>query len=163
MAQLRGLGYALVQAIQEAPAVVGSAITALGAVLAVIAGRTWEKRQELEQGRRERIAPSYSELVAVFYKAMKGQEIDEEFFHDWTRQLLLWGPEPLIRTFIAWRASLPDEADDVSPESIFAFEEVLYAIRDDLGNPRGNMGQGDLLRVFVNDLDDYMAHRAESS
>jgi hypothetical protein len=81
-----------VRAIDAAPEVVGSFVTALGAGVAVVAGRVWEKRREPEQARRERIAPTYSQLGAVFWNAMQGGEVNEEFFHDWARHVLLWGP-----------------------------------------------------------------------
>jgi hypothetical protein len=155
---LAGLGYLLIQAIKEAPAVVGSIVTATGAVLAVVAGRVWEKRQALEQVRRERIAPTYSRLVDVFWKAMQGEAIDEQFFHEWAQQVLLWGPEPVIRTYNEWRASVPDDGSTPEPATFLNFERLLYAIRDDLGNPTGKMGKGDLLRVFVNDIDDFLAN-----
>jgi hypothetical protein len=69
---------------------------------------------------------------------------------------LLWGPEPVIRSFNAWRALLT-EADEPTPEMVFQFERVLYAIREGLGNGRGGLAEGDLLRVFINDLDPYLA------
>lgn len=155
LALIVGFVYLLIRATKEAPAVVGSIVTAGGAVLAVVAGRIWEKRQALEQARRERIAPSYSGLVEMFWGAMHGQDVDEQFFHDWTRNVLLWGPEPVIVAFNAWRASLPDEGEDVGLTTMHAFERMLYAIRDDLGNRRGKLGEGDLLRMFINDYDDF--------
>jgi hypothetical protein len=163
-----GLVYVLVEGIKQAPEVVGSFVTALGAVVAVVAGRIWEKRQELEQARRERIAPTYSRLVEVFYGAMgENAEVGEPemlaFFHEWAQRVLLWGPEPVIRAFNDWRASLSGEDEEPGPEAGFGFERVLYAIRDDLGNKRGGLGQGDLLRVFINDLDEYIAlHEARA-
>jgi hypothetical protein len=39
---------------------------------------------------------------------------------------------------------------------VFAFEQLLYAIRLDLGNDDEHLGRGDLLRVFVTDIDDYL-------
>ena len=155
LALIAGFGYLLIQATKEAPAVVASIVTATGAVVAVVAGRVWEKRQALQQARRERIAPSYSGLVEMFWGAMHGQEVDEQFFHDWTRNVLLWGPEPVIVAFNAWRASLPDEGEDVGLTTMHAFERMLYSIRDDLGNPRGKLGEGDLLRMFINDYDEF--------
>lgn len=163
-----GLVYVLVEGIKQAPEVVGSFVTALGAVVAVVAGRIWEKRQELEQARRERIAPIYSRLVEVFYGAMGdnariGEAEMLDFFHEWAQRVLLWGPEPVIRAFNHWRASLPVDGEEPGPEAGFGFERVLYAIRDDLGNKRGGLGQGDLLRVFINDLDEYIAlHEARA-
>jgi hypothetical protein len=71
------------------------------------------------------------------------------------------GPEPVIRAFNQRRAALPDDGDEPGAEAGFGFERVLYAIRNDLGNKRGGLGRGDLLRVFINDLDQYIArHQA---
>jgi hypothetical protein len=156
-----GIGVLLWEAIKEAPEIVGSFIAALGAVVAVVVGRIWEKRKELEQARRDRIAPTYSRLVEVFYGAMGdnatvGETEMLDFFHEWAQKVLLWGPEPVIRSFNAWRALLT-EADEPTPEMVFQFERVLYAIREDLGNGRGGLAEGDLLRVFINDLDPYLA------
>jgi hypothetical protein len=168
-ALLVGFGFLLLEGIRKAPEIVGSFVTALGAVVAVVAGRIWEKRQELQQARRERIAPTYSRLVEVFYGAMGenakvGEEEMLDFFHEWAQRVLLWGPEPVIRSFNDWRAALPAEGGEATYEATLGFERVLYAIRDDLGNPRGGLGEGDLLRVFINDLDEYLAeHRASQS
>jgi hypothetical protein len=165
LALIGAFGYVLLLAINDAPEVVGSFVTALGAVIAVVAGRVWEKRQELEQVRRERIAPIYSRFVEVVYGSMSeetklGETDLLAFFHDWAQQVLIWGPEPVIRRFTDWRATFSDDSE-VQPESVFATEQLLYAIRDDLGNKRGGLGAGDLLRVFLNDIDEYLAeHRS---
>jgi hypothetical protein len=165
VAILGGFGYLLLQAIHDAPTVVGSFVTALGAVVAVVAGRVWEKRQELEQTRRDRIAPIYSRLVEVFYKSMDGKAKTHEleaFFHEWARQVILFGPEPVIKEYAAWKQALPDDGEEATPAATFGFERLLYAIRADLGNRRGSLTEGDLLRVFVNDVDEYLAQHHAS-
>jgi hypothetical protein len=43
-----------------------------------------------------------------------------------------------------------------SPAVGIGFERLLFAFRDDLGNKRGDLQEGDLLRVFVQDIDEYL-------
>ena len=49
-----------------------------------------------------------------------------------------------------------DPAQD-STQMMFAFEDLLFAIRKDLGHSNAGLGRGDLLRGFVNDIDKYLA------
>ncbi len=78
-----------------------------------------------------------------------------EFFEELAQRLLVWGSEPVILAFNEWGSSVSN-MDEGSPETRFAFEQLLYAIRRDLGSESTRLAQGDLLRVFINDLDDYL-------
>jgi hypothetical protein len=156
-----GLVWVLLEGIRRAPEVVGSLLTALGAVTAVVYGRAWEKRKELEQARREKIAPVYSRMAEVFHGSMgdnaKYGEADLiDAFNEWAHSALLWAPAPVIRAFNEWRATLPADGEEPSPAVGIGFERLLYAFREDLGNKRDGLGEGDLLRVFINDIDDYL-------
>jgi hypothetical protein len=44
----------------------------------------------------------------------------------------------------------------VDPTVLFAFEQMLFEIRRDLGHENNGLGAGDLLRLFINDVDDYL-------
>jgi hypothetical protein len=169
LALIAGFGYLLLQAIDGAPEVVGAFVTALGAVVAVVYGRAWEKSRELEQSRRERIAPTYSRMVEAFYGSMGDDATHTEAdligaFQEWAHKALLWAPAPVIQAFNEWRAMLPDGDELPGPEAGIGFERLLFAFREDLGNKRGDLKEGDLLRVFINDIDDYLlAYRLQQA
>ena len=60
-----GVVWLIVRGIDSNPGLVGSLATAGGAVVAVVLGRSYDKRRELRQAHREQIAPLYEELLDV--------------------------------------------------------------------------------------------------
>lgn len=41
-------------------------------------------------------------------------------------------------------------------DNLFLLEEVIFLIRKDLGQKNSNLEKGDILRFFINDIDDYV-------
>jgi len=86
-----------------------------------------------------------SEDLATFMKDLKG------------RQLLLGASSEMIRAFNSWQAETQAaEAGDNMLGAVEAYEKLLLAIRRDLGHDDSKLPRWDLLRVFVNDLDDHL-------
>ena len=85
----------------------------------------------------------------------------QEFASQFNPKLILWGSDDLLAAYNRFRATGIDAPDEGSPVMLLAFERLLYAIRRDLGHPNKNLGPGDLLRVFVNDVDDYIGPSGE--
>ena len=155
---LVGGGYAVYVGVRDAPSVVGALVTALGAVLAVVAGRIYETRMAIEQARRERMAPIYERLFETFYSGASGKEVAEEemqaFFEQLAQRLIVWGPTPVIHAFTKWKNEV--QLHEGSPQALFEFEKLLLAMRLDLGTKSSDLASGDLLRVFINDVDDHL-------
>ena len=106
------------------------------------------------------MTPVYERLFEIFYDSAGGgtkteQEM-EEFFNDLAKQLVIWGSPAVINSFTAWKSSVAPEGSVASIEATFGFEELLLALRADLGRHNDGLEKGDLLRVFVNDIDDYL-------
>lgn len=83
-----------------------------------------------------------------------------QFFEKLAKHLLVWGSEPVIAAVNRWRALAA--LDGGGPDSLFAYEDLLFAIREDIGN-RKDLQRGDLLRVFVNDIDDFLSPRKDDA
>lgn len=160
---LLGLGgWAVVRGVETDPSVVGSFATALGAIVAVVIQRSREKRQELEQSHREKLAPIYEELLDNMRDFESREEAENEaFFKRLQTKLLLYGPTPVIQEWLAWRR-LGETLTEPNITLVLTWERVLRAIRKDLGHDDTDLQPGDLLRVFVNDLDDALATDAAS-
>ena len=154
-----GAGYLIYLGVRDAPSVVGALVTALGAVLAVVAGRIYETRTAIEQARRERMAPIYERLIETFYAGASGKEATEdemqEFFEQLAQRLLIWGPTPVVRAFTTWKDEV--HVHEGSLEALFHFERLIAAMRRDLGTKSSDLAPGDLLRVFINDLDEHQS------
>jgi hypothetical protein len=159
---LAGLGYVLYLGARDAPGVIAALVTALGAVLAVVAGRIYETRTAVEQARRERMASIYERLIENFYNGASGDdraptaEELQAFFEELAQRLLIWGPTPVIVAFITWKRDITNLPEG-SPETLLAFERLIVAMRKDLGTKSAGLDPGDLLRVFIDDLDQHLA------
>jgi len=156
---LTGLaGWVVYSSFTTAPAVVAAVITGLAALIGLAVQRHLDQQREDTRSRRERMAPIYEELVQVLFDASKsGGEIEAqmiEFFEKLAKHLLVWGSEPVIVAVNRWRAIVAVAED--SPASLFAYEDLLFAVREDLGIERNGLQRGDLLRVFVNDVDEFL-------
>jgi hypothetical protein len=149
-------GAALVYGVIEDPAVVGPLTAALVVVIVALLQRRWEKRQELERLHREQMTPLYKQLVETVKDiqtfAQKPENEQEAFFKDLATKLILNGPTPIVKAWNGWQL-----ATQVAPESavaLVAYEDLLLAIREDLGHDNSGLGRGELLRLFVNEEDD---------
>jgi hypothetical protein len=161
LALVAAIGWLAYTTITEAPAVVAAVITGVLAILGLGVQRFLEQQREDERIRRERMAPIYEELVGQLHQIAEGSvgptEV-ESFFKELARSLQLWGAPPVIEAFNAWRAKAMEH--DTKGESGFdmllAYEDLLLVTRADLGVSNEKLKKGDLLRIFINDLDEHL-------
>jgi hypothetical protein len=138
------------------PAVAGPVAGATGLLLAAVIQRRWEKKQELERVRRERMAPIYEELVEILQDAEAAQTKAAAFFKDLTTKLLLYGPPTIIKEWNAFRRYGVSE-DSSDPTTLLNYEKFLLLVRKDFGHDDSGLVPGDLLRMYVNDFDEMNA------
>jgi hypothetical protein len=158
-AVLAGIGWLIYEAIDRQSALLGTALTALAAIVAVFVGRWVERQTDAARARREHLAPIYEDLIARFTDAQDQQRPVEELLRLFQRKVLIWGPGSLIASFQRWRASIPDDYDDEGAqpdiESFLNFEAFMRAMRSDVGTSNRDLAEGDLMRVLINDFDEY--------
>jgi hypothetical protein len=80
----------------------------------------------------------------------KPDEEREAFFKELSTNLILHGPTQVVMAWNAWQRAV----DPAGPATFIAWEDVLRAIRQDLGHDNSALQRGDLLRLFVNEDDD---------
>jgi len=146
--------WAFIKGVDKDPAVVGTVFTAVIGLVVVVIQRDREKRQELERIHRGQMSPIYRELVETIKDftafSAKSEEEQEAFFKDLSTNLILHGPTPVVMAWNAWSRA----ANPVTPATFIAWENVLRAVRRDLGHDNSELPSGDLLRLFVNEDDD---------
>jgi hypothetical protein len=153
-------GWAVVEGIEHDPALVGSLVTGLFGLLAAIAQRHWEKKQELERLHRAEMAPIYEELVDRLKRNPEEQAAAEaenaEFFKRVTTNLIIHGSTNVIKAWLLWvRRGPSTDPEDLT--MMLGYEDILKAIRADLGHNDAGLAPGDLLRLYVNDIDEGLA------
>jgi hypothetical protein len=61
---------------------------------------------------------------------------------------MLYGSTPVIKKWLEWTAT-PDIDDPADITSLMKWEEVIFAIRADLGHDNAGLEPGDLIRIYV--------------
>jgi hypothetical protein len=154
-------GWAVIEGVRAEPSIVGSLATALAAVVAVVVQRDRENRREVQQAHREQLAPLYEDLFERFYNAADfSDEAQKEFIEKMQRKLVLYGSDHVLARWVTWLRSMPgddEERDENDPRVLLDWERVLLAIRRDLGHKNEGIDTGDLLRVYVTDIDHHIA------
>jgi hypothetical protein len=158
--------WAFVEAVRAEPAVVGS----LGVAVVGVLGVVWQQRQSelarLRESHRDRMTPVYYDLLGAFKKLSTEEgkvdpEIQELFMDLKARQLLLGASSEMVRAFNAWQSRTNEVQELGDPiQAVRVWEELLLAIRKDLGHRDADLPEGELLRLFITDYDEHFSAKA---
>jgi hypothetical protein len=132
--------------------------TFIGSALTLVITKRWERRREIQQELRRQKTPLYEEFISFLFRLLMsskaGQSLTEEemtsFMVKFTQGLTIWGSNEVIQKYGQFRQMSTDNPD--AAKLTAAVEDILFSIRSDLGHP-GGLRRGDLLRLFINDLD----------
>jgi hypothetical protein len=159
------VGWGFVEAIQANPAVVGSIGVAVIGVFGVVWQQHRSEQARLREANRDRMTPIYYELLGTITQIIEsgkaGEGVDpdtEAFFRDLkARQLMLGASSQMLVAFNKWqrRTAEIQKEDDNELGAVVAWEELLLAIRADLGHRDSGLPRGELLRLFISDYDEY--------
>jgi energy-coupling factor transporter transmembrane protein EcfT len=153
---------------------VASAIAAgFFALLVSIGGvlftRMAERRKAAEEQIRQQKTPIYEDLIERLFLQLNSVsdtgEVDTDataqLFARLTPKLIIWGADDVVVAWSRWRRGLTS-GTIAGMDVMFEFESVLKAIRKDLGHSGANVGRGDLLGLFINDVDDHLSTRPQA-
>ncbi len=148
--------WAFIKGVDKDPAVVGTVFTAVAGIVVVVYQRRREKHQELERSHREQMSPIYQQLVETLKDGGEHEDgANVSFFKDLATKMLLYGPTPVVKAWIEWhRTGVSDDPSNLA--GMLAWEKVLFAMREDLGHDNSGLKTGDLLRIYVNDIDELL-------
>lgn len=140
-------------------------ITALALIIVAgigyLANKTIEQKKSIELSMRPRKLELYEGFVGFFLKVLGNGKVypkpsEKEimkFFADSTPLLISFASNKVIEKWGKLRIKM---ADDDGINNMFQLEELLVEIRKDLGHTRSGLHQGDILRLVVNDIDNYL-------
>lgn len=131
--------------------------------------RYLEKRKIVEQQIREQKLPIYEEFLDFFFKMMHRNKSDKlsdqelkKFVIGFSKKGIIWLSDDTLKAYVNWR----DKATTLGKEGILSkednirslleFEKLLLAFRKDIGHKNLNLRKGDILSIFVNDLQEYI-------
>ncbi len=167
IAALYGLGRAFIGAFSGLDAKFGAALvaaagTVIVSVMSVIMSRYLETRATIRKELREKKIPVYEDLISFMFKILMatktGREVTEkemiEFMSDFTQRSMVWAADDVLNAWIRFRVASFDAAEmKAKPFALmFIYEDLILAIRKDLGHKNKDLTKGKLLSLFVNDI-----------
>ena len=141
-------------------ALVAAMATVLVSVLGVVLARFLERRRQIEVEIRQRKIPMYRKMVQGLISGLlntkNGDTTElEALFTSLTPQLITWASDDVITAWNRFKRSSGEVESD--PMGVmFKFEEILTAVRADLGHKSGDLAKGELLGLFVNDIHEHL-------
>ena len=104
----------------------------------------------------------YQAIIGLSFNIQYGDKLGKKFteqellqrFADMMPQLVTWGDAGVIKSFTTFRRDARSSGGAIS--TMFAMEEVYRAIRKDLGHDDNRLKKGDILGLFINDIDKYL-------
>lgn len=148
-----------------AAGIIAASATVVVSVVTVMLSKRQEQKVEIENQLRVKKVPVYEKIIEFIFlitfaeKLGKKQPSEKEmikFFADTTRDLVIWGSHDMVRAFGDFRESLMSMSNNEDTAHILAsVEDLLFAVRKDLGHKHNESKRGDILRLYINDLPEY--------
>lgn len=153
-----------------AVAIIAAAATAFISVLSIVLGKAYESRALVHREHREKKIPVYEDLIKFMFRILMGAKTGDapsekemlDFMSDFNQRIMVWGSDDVLAAWVKWRRAATSEADvKANPmEVMLLYEQLILTIRRDLGHKNKNLGRGDVLALFVNDIDQVLKGKA---
>jgi len=148
-------------------AIAATALTATATISLGIYAHHKTRQREIEHALYEKKQPVYEKLLKFLFDMMhstrKGTAISEEemleFIIGFSKELILWGSDDVVRAYIDFKKAAASGEDD--PKALLlSFENLLRAIRSDFGHKNKDLAPGDLLSFIITDSDEILQTNA---
>jgi hypothetical protein len=150
--------------------VAAALVAAFGGVLVLVVSRYFEQRRSAEAQVREKKAAIYEEFISFWIELLMFKKDSDAAtepgtasvltaLSTFTKGVLIYGSDAVVAAWSRYRrrffaAQAPEQLDpSVDPAVLLGFETVLLSIRKEFGHANRGLARGDLLGLFVNDVD----------
>ncbi len=135
------------------------ALTVLGAVLAVVVGRYFERKKEAEIAQRQKRIDVFESAAKLFLDLMLSSTDEENKERNFVAELRAMTPRIILwakpHSLIAYKALVIGVRSDATSLTgkLHSLEDFLLALRKDLELKNNGLNRGDILRLFITDYD----------
>jgi hypothetical protein len=149
---------------ETAAAIVTASATIAIALLSLIITKFLEARTAVRQENRAKKIPVYEQIISFIFQIFYQDRIPEKklseaemvkVFSDLTEKIIVWGSDDVLKAYTTFRDSsirATEGQQKSATEALFQLEQLLIAIRKDLGHGSQILKRGDILSLFVNDI-----------
>jgi hypothetical protein len=152
---------------QIAIAIIAATATVCVSVISIAIAKAYESRALIKRELREKKIPVYVDLLEFMSRILMGSKIGNEpsegevlkFLFDFNQRFMIWGADDVVAAWSKLRRTIVHEAIvKANPQAVmFLYEQLIMAIRRDLGHKNKNLGRGDILALFLNDIDQFIS------
>lgn len=144
--------------------IIAASTTIIVSLISVLVSKYLERKAQILAHLREKKVPTYEKIINFIFSITFAEKLGEKqpsekemikFMAEITQELVIWGSDEMIDAFYMFRMQSIDNSKsemESSTDILFTVENLLLAIRKDLGHKNKNMPKGKLLGLFVNDL-----------
>lgn len=148
-------------------ALVAGIFTVTVTIISVYTTKYFERKKIIEQTLRDKKCPVYEEFVQFILKIIiKKDDVTQDemlnFIINFTQKIIIWGSDDVLQKWQVFRnttinlSNVQDQSPLHTQLNMVALENLLFAIRKDIGYKNNNIKQGDILRLFITDIDNYL-------
>lgn len=144
--------------------IIAASATIIVSVISVLASKHLEYKAAVSKEHRERKIPFYEEMVRFIFQITFAEKLgsppvsEKEMVKQmasFTENLVIWGADEVIDAWFKFRnKSVNSDGSGIS--IMFEVENLLLAIRKDLGHPNKGLTKGKVLGLFINDIHEYV-------
>ena len=144
--------------------IIATSGTIIVTLISVLVSKHLERKAQILAHLREKKVPIYEKIINFIFSLTFAEKLGKKsptekeivkFFAEVTQELVIWGSDEMIDAFYKFRIENIDHANGLQTEPngiLFTVENLLLAIRKDLGHQNKNIPKGKLLSLFINDL-----------
>lgn len=145
--------------------IVAATATVIVSVVSVLVAKRLEQKSLVIREHRERKTPIYEEIVKLIFRFAFSEKIGLEALTEqelikkmaWiTENLVIWGSDDLLLAWSKFRKFSTQSEEIPNFQVLFEVESLLLAIRKDLGHSNKGIKRGEILGLFINDIEDYL-------
>ena len=145
-------------------ALITGSVSLVGVLFTSVISKIIDYRQKRRDYLNQKREKSYGQFVDMYFKIhenakgiAKYSEADmvKDMF-DFSRELTLWGSNRVVKKWIDFRLN----GNKQDNEGVYRIENILFEMRKDFGFKK--MKKGTLLKMIVNDYDDYVKNKNNS-
>jgi hypothetical protein len=158
---LRGIWRALISINSDlAIAIIAAAATVLASTIAVMLGRYFERKRDIEAHFRTEKIKIYDEFLRELFRVLHSAEGSTDdnivpFLKEWQRKLVLWGGNDVLRTYFIWINRLKSQHPDA--QTVFLMDDFFRALRADIGQSSRRLKRGAFANLILRHADFFLA------
>ena len=152
------LSWVMAQGSQVAGAVIAFAGTVIAGIGAVVISQQRSKSREIAESHRPKKVELYSKFITTMVDILRthngGESVSieaskelEDFFFNFTSQVVLWGSPGVLRHYATFRHI----GQERNPNVLLIVDDMMQAMRKDLGLSNWGLARGDLMKMFLTD------------